>query len=180
MSNTPLDISHEWLVRLMWNEREVHRLDAGWTMWPWPLTSPVTLNFDFLRSTFKIAVFRELSSDWCKTKRKQINDILGWPHPWPWLCSLNVEVWNYHIWGAGVGVIGGGWHGMKVMWVDLSWPWPWHMGNHGDVGGNSMAFSFERVVQNGSCFRPLAKLSMLGYLEKSVFYKSRFFKMTLF
>ena len=42
-SNTLLDISQEWLVRLMWNEKEVHRMDTGWTMWPWPLTWPMTL-----------------------------------------------------------------------------------------------------------------------------------------
>ena len=28
-SNTLLDISQEWLVRLMWNEKEVHWLDTG-------------------------------------------------------------------------------------------------------------------------------------------------------
>ena len=37
-SNTLLNISQEWLVRLMWNEKEVHRLDTGWNMWPWPLS----------------------------------------------------------------------------------------------------------------------------------------------
>ena len=42
-SNTVLDISQEWLVRLIWNEKEVHRLHTGWTMWPWPLTSLMTL-----------------------------------------------------------------------------------------------------------------------------------------
>ena len=26
-----------------------------------------------------------------------------WPHPWPWLCSLKVKVWNSLIWGMGVG-----------------------------------------------------------------------------
>ena len=41
--NTLLDISEEWLVRLMLNEKEVYRLDTGWIMWPWPLTSPMTL-----------------------------------------------------------------------------------------------------------------------------------------
>ena len=42
-SNTLLGISQEWLVRLMWNEKEVHRLDTGWTLWPWPLTWHMTL-----------------------------------------------------------------------------------------------------------------------------------------
>ena len=72
-SNTLLDMSQEWLVRLMWNEKEVHQLDTGWTMWPWPSTSPMTLTFDFSRSNFKIAVSQELLSDWCETKRKQVN-----------------------------------------------------------------------------------------------------------
>ena len=31
-SNTILAISQEWLVRLMWNEKEVHRLDTGYNM----------------------------------------------------------------------------------------------------------------------------------------------------
>ena len=72
-SNTLLDISQEWLVRLMWNEKEVHWLDTWWTMWPWPLTSPMTLTFDFSRSSFKIAVSKELLSDWCETKRKKVS-----------------------------------------------------------------------------------------------------------
>ena len=68
-----LDISQLWLVRLMWDEKEMHRLDTGWTMWPWPLTSPMTLTFDFSRSNFKIVVSEELLCDWCETKRKQIS-----------------------------------------------------------------------------------------------------------
>ena len=51
---------------------EVHRLDTGWTMWPWPLTSFMTLNLDFSRSNFKIALSQELLSDWCETKRKKM------------------------------------------------------------------------------------------------------------
>ena len=69
---TLLDISQKWLVRLMWNEKEVNWLDTGWTMWPWPLTSPMTLTPDFSRSNFKIAVSQELLSDWYETKRKQM------------------------------------------------------------------------------------------------------------
>ena len=99
-----------WLVRLMWNEKEVHRLDIGWTMWPWPLTSPMTLTFDFSRSNFKIAVSEGLLSDWCETKKKQIiwdTGLTVWSCPltvwsWPWPCSLKVKVWNSLIWGTGV------------------------------------------------------------------------------
>ena len=45
-SNTILAISQEWLVRLMWNEKEMHRLDTGYNMWPWPLTSLMTLTLE--------------------------------------------------------------------------------------------------------------------------------------
>ena len=69
---TVKDISQEWVVRLMWNEK-VHGLDTGWTMWPWTLTPPMTLTFDFSRSNFKKAVSQELLFDWCETKRKHIN-----------------------------------------------------------------------------------------------------------
>ena len=42
-SNTILAmVSQEWLVRLMWKEKEVHRLDTEYNMWPWPLTSLMT------------------------------------------------------------------------------------------------------------------------------------------
>ena len=59
-SNTILAISQDWLVRLMWNEKEVHRLDAGYNMWPWPLTSLMTLTLDVSRSNFEIALSQEL------------------------------------------------------------------------------------------------------------------------
>ena len=56
MSNTILAISQKWLVRLMWKEKEVHRLDTGYNMWPWPLISLMTLSLDVSRSNFEIAV----------------------------------------------------------------------------------------------------------------------------
>ena len=37
----------------MWNEKEVHWLDAGHNMWPRPLTSLVTLTLDVSRSNFE-------------------------------------------------------------------------------------------------------------------------------
>ena len=91
-SNTLLDIYQEWLVRMMWNEKEVHWLDTGWTMWPWHLTSPRTWTFDFSSSNFKITVSEELLSDWCETKR-------------PWPCSFKVKDWNSLILGMGVGAL---------------------------------------------------------------------------
>ena len=78
-SNTLLDISQEWLVRLMWNEKEVHRLDAGWTMWPWPVTSSMT--FDFSRSNFKIAVSEELLSDVKQKESKSDTGLTVWSCP---------------------------------------------------------------------------------------------------
>ena len=56
-SNTILAISQEWLVRLMWNEKEVHWLDTGYNMWHWPFTSLVTFTLDVSRSNFEIAIF---------------------------------------------------------------------------------------------------------------------------
>ena len=110
----------------------------------------VTLTFDlthdldlwfFSRSKLKIAVSQQLFSDWCETKRKQINSILGclyglalWPHPWPWPCSFKVKNFlNNLIWGMEVGV-GADWQVTKGMWVDHSWPWPLPMGNRGGGG----------------------------------------------
>ena len=40
----------------MWNEREVHRLDAAYNMWPWPLISLKTLTLDISISNFEIAL----------------------------------------------------------------------------------------------------------------------------
>ena len=59
-SNTILAIFQEWLVRLMWNEKEVHRLDIGYNMWPWPLTSLMTLTLDVSKSNFEITLSQEL------------------------------------------------------------------------------------------------------------------------
>ena len=59
-SNIILAISQEWLVRLMWNEKEVHQLDTDYDMWPWPLTSLMALTLDVSRSNFEIAVFQGL------------------------------------------------------------------------------------------------------------------------
>ena len=58
-SNTILAISQEWLVRLMWNKEEVHRLDTGYNIWPWPLTSLMTLTLDVSRWNFGITLSQE-------------------------------------------------------------------------------------------------------------------------
>ena len=59
-SNTILAISQEWLVRLMWHEKQVHWLDTGYNMSPWPLTSFMTLTLDVSRSNFEITLSPEL------------------------------------------------------------------------------------------------------------------------
>ena len=43
MSNFKLAESKELLVWLMWNEKDANQLDTGPTMWPCPLTAPMTL-----------------------------------------------------------------------------------------------------------------------------------------
>ena len=47
------------LVRLMWNKKEVHRMDTGHNMWSWPLTSLMTLTLYVSRSNFEIALSQE-------------------------------------------------------------------------------------------------------------------------
>ena len=59
-SNTILAISQQWLVLLMWNKKEVHRLHVGYNIWPCTLTSLMTLTLDVSRSNFAIAVSQEL------------------------------------------------------------------------------------------------------------------------
>ena len=89
------------------NEKEVHWLDTGYNLWPWPLTSLMTLTLDFSRSNFEIALSPELLV-WCDMKRKWVNMTLGrlydlalWPHPWSWRWSFKVRVWNSFIAGMG-------------------------------------------------------------------------------
>ena len=40
-------VSHEYVVRLMWNKKEANRMDAGLIMWHWPLTTCMPLTLDF-------------------------------------------------------------------------------------------------------------------------------------
>ena len=37
-------------------KKEVHRLHTGHTIWPWPLTSPMTLILNIIRSNFELAI----------------------------------------------------------------------------------------------------------------------------
>ena len=43
----------------MWNKKEAHRLHVGYNIWPWPLTSLMTLTLDVSRSNFEIALSQE-------------------------------------------------------------------------------------------------------------------------
>ena len=52
------------------------------------LTSPMTLTFDFSRSNFNIAVYKELLSDWCETIRK--NQLDTWLTVWA--CPLTTPM----------------------------------------------------------------------------------------
>ena len=46
----------------MWIEKEVHRLDIGYNIWPWPLTSLITLTFEFQVSSSVSEI--ALSQEW--------------------------------------------------------------------------------------------------------------------
>ena len=109
-SNTILVVSQEWLVRLMWNEKEVHRLDTGHNMWPWPLTSLMILTLDVSRSNFEIAFSQELLV-WLMWNENEVSwydtGPIVWPCPLTTPMTLTLElnfqgrVWNSFISGMG-------------------------------------------------------------------------------
>ena len=92
--NTILTISQEWLVRLIWNEKEVHRLDTGYTMWPWTLASLMTLTLDVSRSNFEIAVSWELLV-WLMWNEKEVTKYdtgsIVWPDPLTTPMTMTLE-----------------------------------------------------------------------------------------
>ena len=88
-SNTILAISQEWLVRLMWNKKEVHWLDTGYNMWPWPLTSLMTLTLDVSRSNFEIALSQELLV-WLMWNENEVSLYNTGPIVWP--CPLTTPM----------------------------------------------------------------------------------------
>ena len=132
-SNTLLAISEEQLVRLMWKEREVHRLNTGWTMWPWPLSSFMALTLDFSRSYFEIAESQELLiwSMWNKKEANYLDTVLI-----VWLCPLIIhmtlaltfqgQIWNSLISGLGR-LIDMEWKGYELSIhdhdIELMWSW---------------------------------------------------------
>ena len=88
-SNTILATSEEWLVRLTWNENEMHWLDTGYNMWPSPLTSLMTLTLNVSRSNFEIALSRELLV-WLMWNEKEVNWYDTGPILWP--CPLTTPM----------------------------------------------------------------------------------------
>ena len=73
----------------MCNEKEVLRLDTGYKMWPWPLTSLMTLTLDASRSNFEIAVSQELLV-WLMWNEKEVS----WHDTGPtvWTCPLTTPM----------------------------------------------------------------------------------------
>ena len=81
----------------MWNKKEVHQLDTGYNMWPWPLTLLMTLTLDVSRSNLEIALSQELfvwlmwnenTVSWCDT------GLIVWlcPLTTPMTLTLGVEI----------------------------------------------------------------------------------------
>ena len=99
--NTLWDISQEWLVRLTWNEKELHQFDTGSNMWPWPLTPPMSLILNFLNSCFEISLFQELlvwltwnQNEWFDWILRQLCHIPVWPNRWywPWISKFVIAL----------------------------------------------------------------------------------------
>ena len=88
-SNTILAIFQDWLVRLLWNEKEVHWFDTGYNIWPWPLTSLMTLTLDVSRSNFKIALSPEFLV-WLMWNEKEVSLYDTGPIVWP--CPLTTPM----------------------------------------------------------------------------------------
>ena len=131
-SKTTWAISQKWLVQLTWKEVEVHLLDAGETIWHWPLTWSVNLTFDFSRSNFEIAVSYKLLT-WLMSNGKEVNQFnkrltiwpFLWQHLWPWPWSFKVKVRNILILGKGAPIDmiqKGQIHPLMTMTLTFVWP----------------------------------------------------------
>ena len=95
-------------IDVKWKGSALVWLDTGHNMWPWPLTSLITLTLDVSRSNLEIALSQEILVWLMWMKTKWLNMILGrlydlalWPHPWPspWSWNFKVRVWNSFISG---------------------------------------------------------------------------------
>ena len=114
---TILAISQEWLVRSMWNEKEVHRLDTGYNMGTWPMT----LTLDVSRSNFEIALSLELLVwlMWNENKGELIwycADCMTLPFDHTHDLDLGVEISRSE---SEITVI----HSWAWYWLTVVWPW---------------------------------------------------------
>ena len=97
-------------------------------MWPWPLTSLVTLTLDLSRSNFEIAVSQELLV-WLMWNEKEVSWYDTGPTVWhcpfttPMTLTLEFQGQSLKLLYLRNGVAD--WHGTKRMWVINSWPWCW-------------------------------------------------------
>ena len=77
------------------------------TMWPWPLTSLITLTLDLSRSNFEIAVSQELlvslmqNEKWMNLILGRLYDLAPWLPTWHWPWRFKIKVWNSLISGMG-------------------------------------------------------------------------------
>ena len=69
--------------------KEMHWLDTGWTMWPRPLTPPMTLTFDFFKVEFQNSCISGIVIwlIWNKKKANQLHTELI-----VWSCTLNTSM----------------------------------------------------------------------------------------
>ena len=112
----------------MWNEREVHRFDTEYNMWPWPLTSLMNLTLDVSKSNFEIAVSQELLV-WLMWNEKEVSwydtgpTVRHCPLTTPMTLTLEFQGQSLKLLYLRNGAAD--WHGTKRMWVIHSWPWYW-------------------------------------------------------
>ena len=74
-------------------KRKVHLLDTGPSMWPRPLTSPMTLGMYFQGQILKLPYLRNIWFGLCEIKKDHINCVPYW----------NFKVWKRLISGMGQG-----------------------------------------------------------------------------
>ena len=81
----------------MWHEKEANQFETGLTMWPCPLTTLMTLVFDF-----KVNVWYSFISGMCQHNMKGIWSFVamtmtfGWTWWGPWMYRLKFQLSFYH------------------------------------------------------------------------------------
>ena len=110
------------VVRLMWNEKEVHRLDTGYNMWPWSFCLTHDLDHGYFKVKFRNSCISgivglidvkwkgsesiEYWADYMTLPFDHIHDQWPrhiptdsqrdlWPHswPWPWMFQGKISKW---------------------------------------------------------------------------------------